>query len=221
MTSTFKVASVFFVMAVIAVHADDLNPFPSRVLKELQFVGGTVGSSSVISEGSAEAADHAFQRTTNQFWHSGRDSKGRGDPVIPFPHLIWYEFKSPVLPGRVSFRPRHDTGCGAAGYWCGATKWQFIGTNDEICDENSAWTILCEDLSGRHFERPRQSKYCEVGREVKGAFRCLGISVLDSSYQGGYSCVSLGGIRMWKRPLEGWKSVFIRLSMNKVSRKSE
>ena len=109
-----------------------------------------------------------------------------------------YEFKTPIVPGRVSFRPRHDDGCGATGYWCGATKWQFIGTNDATCGENSAWTVLCEDLSGRHFERMRQSKYCTVEKRMK-KFKCLGISVLDSSYEGGYSCVSMSGIRMWQR----------------------
>jgi len=188
-----------FATALLAtvVTAEDVNPFPNRVLKEVRFVGGTVGTSSFYGNG--YKPEFAFQRDTNQYWHSGRNSKAAGELVIPFPHLIWYEFKSPVLPGRVSFRPRHDTGCGNAGYWCGATKWQFIGTNDEICDENSAWTVLCEDLSGRHFERPRQSKYCEVGTEIKGAFKCLGISVLDSSYNGGYSCVSISGVRMWKK----------------------
>ena len=120
-----------------------------------------------------------------------------------------YEFKDAVLPGRVSFRPRHDSGCGVEGFWCGATKWQFIGSNDAVCDENAAWTILCEDLSGRHFERPGESKYCEVERSVKGAFRCLGISVLDSSYDGIYSGVSVSGIRMWKR-VEEFDSCFIR-----------
>ena len=154
------------------------------------------GSSSIHTNSKAE---WAFQRTSNACWHSGHDANGAGEAVIPFPHLIWYDFKSPIVPGRVSFRPRHDTACGNAGYWCGATKWQFIGTNDEICDEYSAWTILCEDLSGKHFERSRQSKYCEVGIEIKGAFKCLGISVLDSSFAGTYSCVSMSGIRMWKR----------------------
>ena len=154
------------------------------------------GSSSIHTNSKAE---WAFQRTSNACWHSGHDANGAGEAVIPFPHLIWYEFKSPIVPGRVSFRPWDGTGCGSTGYWCGATKWQFIGTNDEICDEYSAWTILCEDLSGKHFERSRQSKYCEVGIEIKGAFKCLGISVLDSSFAGTYSCVSMSGIRMWKR----------------------
>ena len=168
-----------------------------RVLKELQFVGGSYGASSMNSP--SQQVHNAFLRNVDAYFHSGKDANGNGADSVPFPHLIWYEFKSAVLPGRVSFRPRHDSGCGATGYWCGATKWQFIGTNDEVCDENSAWTVLCEDLSGRPFERSRQSKYCEVEQSVKGAFKCLGISVLDASYAGPYSCVSISGVRMWQR----------------------
>ena len=159
-----------------------------------------VGTSSYHSAG--YRPENAFQKTSNVYWHSGRDSEAKGDTVIPFPHLIWYSFKAPFTPGRVSFRPRHDTGCGATGYWCGATQWQFIGTNDEDCDEKSAWTILCEDMSGKRFERPRQSKYCNVDLSIKKKFKCLGISVLDSSYDGPYSCVSMNGIRMWERILQ-------------------
>ena len=165
-------------------------------MKEVAFKNGIAGASSNYNPG---RAGQAFQRTSNAFWHSGRDADGKGDLVIPFPHLIWYEFKTPFVPGRVSFRPRVSAGCGDTGFWCGATKWQFIGTNDDSCDENSAWTVLCEDLSGRHFERQTQSKYCTVNKSGRKSFKCLGISVLDSSYAGNYACVSLGGIRMWER----------------------
>jgi len=187
---------VLIYLAMSVASSSAVNPFPNRVLKQLRFVGGTYGASSMAAGSKAELA---FQRTTNTYWHSGQDASGQGESAIPFPHLVWYKFASPIVPGRVSFRPRHDSGCGSTGYWCGATKWQFIGTNDEICDEYSAWTILCEDLSGKHFERPRQSKYCEVERNVIGAFKCLGISVLDSSYDSTHSCVSVSGIRMWQR----------------------
>ena len=168
-----------------------------RVLKELQFVGGSYGTSSKYSP--AFKVEDAFRHNGDAYLPTGKDANGNGALSVPFPHLIWYDFKYAVLPGRVSFRPRHDKACGDRGFWCGATKWQFIGTNDEVCDQNSAWTILCEDLSGRPFERSRQSKYCEVERSVQGAFKCLGISVLDSSHDGSYSCVSISGVRMWER----------------------
>ena len=111
-----------------------------------------------------------------------------------------YDFRTAFVPGRVSFRPRLSDGCGS-GHWCGATKWQFIGTNDEKCGRYSKWTILCQDLSGKPFERMGQSKYCTVADDKRKAFRCLGISVLDTSYTGN-SEVSLGGIKMWRKILE-------------------
>ena len=85
--------------------------------------------------------------------------------------------------------------CPRGYHWCSARKWQFIATNDEVCDENSAWTILCEDLSGKHFESEWQTKYCVADPSINEEFRCVGISVLDASYPR----VSLGGIRMWER----------------------
>lgn len=189
---------VLFALVVAAAHGDE-EPFPSTTLKEVKFKGGLVGTSS--NNEAQFGPDRAFQTTTGNNWHSGRDSESKGDQVVPFPHLIWYSFKAPFTPGRISFRPNQVSECGKNGYWCGATKWQFIGSNDEDCDQYSAWTILCEDLSGKHFERKTQSKYCTVDPSVKIKFKCLGISVLDASYPG-YSCVSINGIRMWERVLQ-------------------
>ena len=110
-----------------------------------------------------------------------------------------YDFRTAFVPGRVSFRPRIGDGCDPGK--CGATKWQFIGTNDEKCGRYSKWTILCEDLSGEVFKRQSQSKYCTVDDSKKKAFRCLGISVLEASFAN-QSEVSLGGIKMWKKILE-------------------
>ena len=76
--------------------------------------------------------------------------------------------------------------------------WQFIGSNDEVCDENSAWTILCEDLSGKRFESGTQSKYCTVKEGMTTKYKCLGISVLASPYPG-WPTVVINGIRMWER----------------------
>ena len=121
-------------------------------------------------------------------------------PAAPQSLSCRYDFRNAFVPARVSFRPRLSDGCGVSGYWCGATKWQFIGSNDEKCGRYSKWTVLCEDLSGKHFERMGQSKYCTVDDAQTKAFRCLGISVLDTSYPG-VSEVSLGGIKMWQKVL--------------------
>ena len=56
-----------------------------------------------------------------------------------------YDFpaEKAFIPAEVSFRPRQSGNTLHA-----PTKWQFVGTNDETCDEKAAWAILCEDLSG-------------------------------------------------------------------------
>ena len=168
------------------------------VLKEVDFVGGSAGASSRYYS-SSHGPELAFQQdATNDriLWESGRDELGNGY-FVRFPHLLWYRFKTPIVPGRVSFGPAPDAKYAHEGYF-GATKWQFIGTNDKICDRRSAWTILCEDLSGKYFETMMQNKYCIADTDTK--YKCLGISVLESSF--GYSPeVVISGIRMWERVL--------------------
>eukprot|EP00092_Neocalanus_flemingeri_P020164 GFUD01021831.1.p1 GENE.GFUD01021831.1~~GFUD01021831.1.p1 ORF type:complete len:257 (-),score=54.92 GFUD01021831.1:136-906(-) len=177
--------------------APNSTPVP-MILKEVKFTGGQVGASSLYSSSSSNAAANAFLEGSASHWHSGRDAKGNGDKVYAFPHIIWYNFPNAFVPGRVSFRSRQGKGCDAGG--CGATKYQFVGTNDDVCDQFSAWTVLCEDLSGIPFENKVSSKYCLVQDHIREPFKCLGVSVLDSSYTV-YTCVSMNGIRMWKKEI--------------------
>ena len=176
-----------------------INAFTDLVLKEVDFSGGCAGASSRYST-SSYSPDLAFQQNakdTNIRWISGHGKTGSGN-YVRFPHLIWYSFGKPFVPGRISFGPSPNDGHKNQ-YWFGATKWQFIGTNDKVCDEKSAWTILCEDLSGKHFEWMMQNKYCVVENKwVK--YKCLGISALESSYPD-YPQVHMSGIRMWERVL--------------------
>ena len=161
------------------------------------FTGGSAGASS-RADGNKWGPELAFQQdawNVEVRWTSARDKTGNGN-FIHFPHMIWYRFRAPIVPGRVSFGANSDETDGKF-FWRGATKWQFIGSNDEDCDEKSAWTILCEDLSGSYFERRTQSKYCTVD-VGKPKYKCLGISVLDSSDPNGPR-VDISGIRMWER----------------------
>ena len=160
------------------------------------FEGGDAGASSVYISGPSYAPANAFLTSSHSMWHSGRDAEGGGDVAVSFPHLIWYKFPQPFRPGQVSFRPRLGAGCDPG--FCGATKYQFVGTNDDVCDQFSRWTVLCQDLSGETFKRKSSSKYCLVNDEIREDFTCLGINVLESSY-GIQSQVSVNGIRMWKR----------------------
>ena len=173
---------------------------PGYTLKEISCVGGKVGSSSRYDTGQRYQPANAFQHKDETFYQSGRNENGTGNLVYPFPHLLWYEFPTAFVPSRISFRPGLKPGCGDNGFWCGATKWQFIASNDPVCNEKSAWTVLCEDLSGKPFERGTQSKYCDADDSVHEKFRCIGISVLDSSY-GGYTTVAVSGLRIWERVL--------------------
>jgi len=172
--------------------------FQAQTLRELRFVGGSVGTTSVYSLPSWKA-ENAFLQGSNQVWHSGRNAQGTGNLDYAFPHLIWYKFRQAFIPARLSFksRPSSNSGCGSHG--CAATKYQFIGTNDPKCDQYSKWTVVCEDLSGDGISNINSSpKYCTVDERMRESFSCLGISVLDSAYTGA-SEVSINGIRMWAR----------------------
>ena len=164
-------------------------------MREVRFGDGIARATSVINSEPRYQAAEAFKEGANEFWHSGRDAKGYGNVEYSFPHMIWYEFpeNDAFVPARVSFKARTGSGCNAGK--CGATKYQFIGSNDAGCDRFSKWTILCEDLSGKLFQL-NEVKYCQVKRGSRKRFRCLGISVLASSWSS-HNEVSMGGIRMW------------------------
>ena len=78
------------------------------------------------------------------------------------------------------------------------SMYQFVGTNDAKCDDNSNWMILCEDLSDRPWRSYYEVRYCKVQRELSGQkFRCLGIRVLNNRRSNGWT--SIRNIRMWMR----------------------
>ena len=52
--------------------------------------------------------------------------------------------------------------------------------HDEGCDENSAWAVICEDLSGERFDSDSVYKSCKT--EEKFYFVCFGIRVLEAPY---------------------------------------
>jgi len=181
------------IMVSSAIFVGASDPFPRMTLKQIAFTGGKARASSVHDTSGKWKPENAFQLRDSSAWYTGRDANGRGYVDTPYPHLIWYEFAEAFIPGRVSFRPRW-AGC-EKHHFCGATKWQLIATNDSVCDENSAWTILCEDLSGQNFKRQSISKYCVADPSNNEAFRCVGISVLEGSHHR----VGVSGIRMWRK----------------------
>ena len=82
------------------------------------------------------------------------------------------------VPAEVSFRPRQDI---PTGWQHSPTKWQFVGTNDATCNQNSAWAILCEDLSGAGYKTNNDIKFCSVPLHLNRKYRCLGIRILQNT----------------------------------------
>ena len=163
-------------------------------MREVQFVGGLAGASSIESQ--LHQPSNAFIDGSKMEWHSGRDKNGIGELYHAFPHLIWYKFpvEKAFIPAMMSFSARvQDEACGAG--YCGATKYQFIGSNDPHCSRYSIWTTLCQDLSGAIFKRG-QSKYCIVDRKFREKFSCLGIRVLEGGFSK-YNAVAVSGVKMW------------------------
>ena len=136
-------------------------------------------------------ADKAFILAHPNAWHV---NSGVGRIL---PHTVWYEFPAGkrFVPGRVSFRARQDCSCLDQA----PTMWQFVGSNDEICNGASNWTILCQDLSGSGYPHKAWTKYCEVDDKITREFRCLGITVLNTGQKDGVA--SFKDVRMWKKVL--------------------
>ena len=159
-----------------------------------------------IKDGSAHAtseypapwtADKAFSVGHNVAWHS------KFDPITKaydrFPILVWYEFpaENTFIPGRVSFRARQDE-IKLKNQIPG--QWQFVGSNDAKCNKFGKWTVLCEDLSNHVDPNLCWTKYCNVEDKILKKYKCLGINVLNSNYEGGSA--TLRDVRMWEKIFE-------------------
>ena len=77
------------------------------------------------------------------------------------------------------------------------SSYQFVGSNDATCNDDSVWTVLCEDLSDRAWRNHWEVRYCKVKPEMSEKFRCLGIRALANRRTDGWT--SLRNIRMWER----------------------
>ena len=93
-----------------------------RTIKEVEFKGGKAGSSGHSDE---QKPINAF---TSDFWLS--------DNRIKYPVMIWYEFTSNFTPAEITFASA-------------TRRYQFVGSNDKVCNESSAWTMLSQDITSR------------------------------------------------------------------------
>ena len=77
------------------------------------------------------------------------------------------------------------------------SSYQFVGSNDAVCNDAATWTVLCEDTSDRAWRSVWEVRYCKVKPEVTEKFRCLGIRALANHRIDGWT--SIRNIRMWQR----------------------
>ena len=110
-----------------------------------------------------------------------------------------YDFKSDKFcPTKISFRPRQD----ASSDWKleVPSSFQFIGSNDRVCSEDSDWTVLGRVKDGK-VQSQDEILTCEVDSAEPFSFRkyrCLGIKVLAVQLPT-KDVTSLDDVRMWVR----------------------
>ena len=94
---------------------------------------------------------------------------------------------------QVSFQPAQPGGAAQGA----PSSYQFVGSNDAVCNDAAIWTVLCEDLSDRAWRNEYEVRYCKVKPEMTEKFRCLGIRALANRRNDGWT--SIRNIRMWER----------------------
>lgn len=182
----YKFNVLFFLLMTSSMGGESANaPFPVYRIKEVKFAGGVPGASSQYSDSWVPEKAFEIQSAGTSGWQTHGSARS-------LPVMIWYDFKSEgIRPSEVSFQP-----AGGGSYLQGTpTSYQFVGSNDAICNDDATWTILCEDLSDRQWRNDWEVRYCKVKPEVSEKNRCLGIRVLANRRGDGYT--SLRNIRMW------------------------
>jgi hypothetical protein len=194
---TISIKSFLFLSSFILVtkaNADSpmTNPFSTYRIREVKFSGGVAGATSFYPNWQPEKG-FTSQIPVDQGWHAG---PGSGNAYSP-PLILWYDFKTAtgIQPAEVSLQPC-QTGGGLQG---APSSYQFIGSNDAVCNDDATWTILCEDLSDRAWRSHWEVRYCKVKPEIHETFRCLGIRALANHRPDGWT--SMRNVRMWEKVL--------------------
>jgi len=92
-----------------------------------------------------------------------------------FPQHIWYEFPSSHTPVRMSFRFTE---------YRRPKKWRFIATQEKGCNEKSNWVELCGDKTGDKMRGPGKETGCDVPKDARQPYRCLGIRTYENDAGG-------------------------------------
>ena len=114
-------------------------------------------------------------------WHGFGDCQNywSSEPPSNFPVYIWFEFNDPVIPERISFRPRP---AGTNLYNSKRqmpSKFHFIGSNDNNCNKYSRWSTLCHKSYGKSIKKDTEIRGCAVSKhdQTEQSFRCLGLKI--------------------------------------------
>jgi len=165
-------------------------PFPVYRIREITFSGGVASATSYHSD--HWRPENAFKRQlpVDNGWHIGPGKTPAQSPPV----MIWYDFKAEgIRPAELSFQPAQQSGATQGA----PSSYQFVGSNDAVCNDDATWTVLCEDLSDRAWRNYWEVRYCKVKPEMTEKFRCLGIRVLANRRTDGWT--SLRNVRMWER----------------------
>jgi len=189
-----NVFQLFLPSLILIEVAQAQTPFPVYRIKEIQFSGGVVGASSYRHDHWHPGYAFKKQLPVDNGWHIGPAS---GDVSHNPPVMLWYDFKAEgYRAAEVTFQPAQK-GTATDG---APSSYQFVGSNDAVCNDDATWTVLCEDLSDRAWRNYWEVRRCKVKPEMTEKFRCLGIRVLANRRNDGWT--SLRNVRMWER-IEG------------------
>jgi len=181
---------IILIAALIAAASAD--PAPVNRIKEVKFFGGSADATSFLDHNWMPEEGFQKQMAINNGWHIGPIKGPRAAQNLPV--MIWYDFKTrSIKPAEVSIQPAQSGGATQGA----PSSWQLVGSNDVHCDDDSAWTVLCEDLSDRKWRNYWEVRYCRVKPEMNEKFRCMGLRVLNNQRSDGWT--SLRNIRLWER----------------------
>ena len=123
-------------------------------------VGGMAKSSTTGWDGPASGGFNGI----GSFWHSGQPS---------VPQYLWYEFSSPMVVVKFSFKTRSN-------YYFrtdGPSKYDFFGSNAKDCSNTTSHVTLFSDNTGNPFVKMSEVKSGNVAKP--GNYKCYGFKVID------------------------------------------
>jgi len=157
-----------------------------RGFKEVKFINGTAHSDPAGSACPTCTAENFFKQAPSTAYY-GPGYIASDD----YPFYVWYEFKEPIIPGRISFR--------STGTVLSPTTWFFVGSNDKRCGRYSVWTPLCGEVSGSPAESMKTPLFCHVKSSLAKPYRCLGIMVFKSNRgSANDNMMDVLNCKMWK-----------------------